>query len=167
MPFQFQAKPYSSLDPISETEIPRPRIGPTVLADGRHGTEYQFAIYRGESRVGGVGFDGWDETTQDEGRSVHCFVFDLNPYLRAPYSGETLGEFIIYKLMPPYQDAADRLISELRKDALLAAGAECLAAVGYLGVAVRDPTVVPVVRDLLAELLAVVPGAAGGERDAD
>ncbi|MCF3551611.1 hypothetical protein [Stenotrophomonas maltophilia] len=77
MPFQFQAKPYSSLDPISETEIPRPRIGPTALADGRHGTEYQFAIYRGDSRVGGVGFDGWDETTQDEGRLVHCFVFDL------------------------------------------------------------------------------------------
>lgn len=77
MPFQFQAKPYSSLDPISETEIPRPRIGPTVLTDGRRGTEYQFAIYRGESRVGGVGFDGWDETTQDGGRPVHCFVFDL------------------------------------------------------------------------------------------
>lgn len=77
MPFHFQAKPYSSLDPISKTEIPRPRIGPTVLADGRHGTEYQFAIYRGDSRVGGVGFDGWDETTQDEGRPVHCFVFDL------------------------------------------------------------------------------------------
>jgi hypothetical protein len=77
MPFQFQAKPYSSLDPISETEIPRPRIGPTILADGRHGTEYQFAIYRGDSRVGGVGFDGWDETTQNEGHPVHCFVFDL------------------------------------------------------------------------------------------
>lgn len=77
MPFHFQAKPYSSLDPISETEIPRPRIGPTVLADGRHGTEYQFAIYRGDSRVGGVGFDGWDEMTQDVGRPVHAFVFDL------------------------------------------------------------------------------------------
>ena len=77
MPFQFQAKPYSSLDPISETEIPRPRIGPTVLADGRHGTEYQFAIYRGDSRVGGVGFDGWDETSEDEGCPFQCFVFDL------------------------------------------------------------------------------------------
>lgn len=77
MPFHFQAKPYSSLDPISETEIPLPRIGPTVLADGRHGTEYQFSIYRGDSRVGGVGFDGWSEMTQDMGRPVHSFVFDL------------------------------------------------------------------------------------------
>ncbi|AWH24010.1 hypothetical protein [Stenotrophomonas sp. YAU14D1_LEIMI4_1] len=77
MPFHFQAKPYSSLDPISETEIPLPRIGPTVLADGRQGTEYHFAIYRGESRVGGLGFDGWDELTQDVGYPVHAFVFDL------------------------------------------------------------------------------------------
>lgn len=77
MPFHFQAKPYSSLDPVSETEIPRPRIGPTVLRDGRHGTEYQFDIYRGETRVGGVGFYGWDEMTQDGGRPVHAYVFDL------------------------------------------------------------------------------------------
>lgn len=77
MPFLFQAKPYSSLDPISETTIPRPRVGPTVLANGVRGTEYQFAIYRGDVRVGGVGFDGWDETSQDNAQPVHVFFFDL------------------------------------------------------------------------------------------
>ncbi|AWH16237.1 hypothetical protein C1922_02285 [Stenotrophomonas sp. ZAC14D2_NAIMI4_7] len=77
MPFHFHANPYSSLDPVSETRIPRPRIEPTVLADGRRGTEYQFAIYRGETRVGGVGFNGWNETSQDSGGPVHSFVFDL------------------------------------------------------------------------------------------
>lgn len=77
MPFYFQARPYSSLDPISETTIPRPRIGPIVLENGLRGTEYQFAIYRGETRIGGVGFDGWDETARENSQSVHVFFFDL------------------------------------------------------------------------------------------
>lgn len=69
MSFHFQAMPYSALDPISETTIPRPRISPAVLRSGLQGTKCQFAIYRGKSHIGGVGFEGWDEVTQDNSQA--------------------------------------------------------------------------------------------------
>ncbi|MGV8960052.1 MAG: hypothetical protein ACOH1V_06660 [Stenotrophomonas sp.] len=100
MPFHFQAKPYSSFDPISGTSIPRPRVGPTVLGNGRRGTEYQFSFYRGEERVGGVGFEGWDEIVEIDGHPVRCFFFDLrqvhviNALLSyRPVLGETDDDF--------------------------------------------------------------------------
>lgn len=77
MPLHFHAKPYSSFDPISGISIPRPRIGATVLGNGRHGTEYQFSIYHGEERVGGVGFEGWDDVVEIKGHPAQCFFFDL------------------------------------------------------------------------------------------
>ena len=43
------------------------------------------------------------------------FVFDLNPFQRAPLSGEILGEFIITKIMPEYTEAADRLVERMRE----------------------------------------------------
>ena len=39
---------------------------------------------------------------------VRRFTHDINPFLRAPYAGEPLGEFILEHLMPPYQDAIER-----------------------------------------------------------
>lgn len=77
MPFHFQVQPYSSFDPTSQVTIPRPRIAPTVLANGQQGTEYQFALYRGDDRVGGLGFEGWDELSDIEGRRIRTFFFDL------------------------------------------------------------------------------------------
>ena len=41
-------------------------------------------------------------------------VHDVIPFIRSPIVGEPLGEFIIEKLMPPYQDAKERLIEQLR-----------------------------------------------------
>ena len=42
------------------------------------------------------------------------WAFDINPFVRAPYANEAFGKFIIEKIMPPYSDAADRLVDELR-----------------------------------------------------
>lgn len=41
-------------------------------------------------------------------------VHNVIPFIRSPITGEALGEFIIEKLMPPYQDAKERLIEQLR-----------------------------------------------------
>ena len=42
-------------------------------------------------------------------------VYDINPHLRAPYEGDALGELLIMKVMPhAYQDAAERLLDEMR-----------------------------------------------------
>ena len=42
-------------------------------------------------------------------------VYDVNPHLRAPCEGEALGELLIMKVMPnAYQDAAERLLDEMR-----------------------------------------------------
>ena len=54
-------------------------------------------------------------STRDFATVVRRFVFDINPFIRSPYSGEKLGEFIIEELMPPYQDAIERLLNECRK----------------------------------------------------
>lgn len=50
---------------------------------------------------------------------VSRFVHDVNPFLRAPYTGESLGEFILEKLMPPYQGAIERLIDDCRDKGVL------------------------------------------------
>jgi len=47
------------------------------------------------------------------------WAFDINPFVRAPYASDAFGEFIITKIMPAYDDAADRLVDELRKEGLL------------------------------------------------
>ena len=48
------------------------------------------------------------------------FAYDINPFLRAPYTGEQLGEFVINKILPKaYDEAAERLLDELRKEDLL------------------------------------------------
>ena len=48
------------------------------------------------------------------------FAYDINPFLRAPYTGEQLGEFVINKILPrAYDEAAERLLDELRKEDLL------------------------------------------------
>ena len=46
---------------------------------------------------------------------VRRFTSDVNPFLRAPLMEEALGEFILEKLMPPYTDAIERILKELRK----------------------------------------------------
>ena len=47
------------------------------------------------------------------------WAFDINPFLRAPYNSDALGEFIIMKIMPVMADTTDRLLDELRKEGLL------------------------------------------------
>ena len=50
---------------------------------------------------------------------VRGFVWDINAFLRAPYEDVKLGEFIIKELMPPYIDAQERLLKDLRRDGTL------------------------------------------------
>ena len=47
------------------------------------------------------------------------WAFDINPFLRAPYAGDAMGEFIVTKIMPAYQDSADRIVDELRREGVL------------------------------------------------
>ena len=53
-------------------------------------------------------------TARDFSTVVRRFIHDINPFIRSPFTGSQLGEFILEKLMPKYLDAIDRLIDELR-----------------------------------------------------
>lgn len=77
MPLSFQPRSHSSYDPTSDVSIPRPRILPTTLANGEGGTEYQYSFFRGEDRIGGLGFDGPDVVVETEGCREWVFTFDL------------------------------------------------------------------------------------------
>lgn len=77
MPLNFQPASHSAIDPVRDISIPRPRILPTTLRDGTPGTEYQYAIYRGDQRIGGLGFEGSDEIVQKPGCQEWVFTFDL------------------------------------------------------------------------------------------
>lgn len=77
MPLGFQSRSHSSYDPASDVSIPRPRILPTTLASGRAGTEYQYSFYRGDDRIGGLGFEGPDEVVVDGVFREWVFTFDL------------------------------------------------------------------------------------------
>ena len=51
------------------------------------------------------------------GATVRRFMHDINPYIRAPYAEQALGEYIIEKLLPAsYVDAIDRLLDEMKAD---------------------------------------------------
>ena len=47
------------------------------------------------------------------------WAFDINPFLRASYVSNAMGEFIVTKIMPAMGDTNDRLLDELRKEGLL------------------------------------------------
>ena len=52
---------------------------------------------------------------------VRRFTIDINPYLRAPYEGEKLGEYILDTIMPQkYLETSERIKESLRKEGLLA-----------------------------------------------
>jgi len=77
MPLSFQPRSHSSYDPTSDVSIPRPRILPTTLASGEGGTEYHYSFFRGEDRIGGLGFDGPDVVVETDGYREWVFTFDL------------------------------------------------------------------------------------------
>lgn len=77
MPLCFEPRIYSSFDPVSEITIPRPRILPGELADGTVVTEYQYAFYLGDKRVGGLGFHGTNRLAETDGHTERVFTFDL------------------------------------------------------------------------------------------
>lgn len=77
MPLSFQPRSHSSYDPTSGVSIPRPRIQPATLASGEGGTEYQYSFFRGEDRIGGLGFEGPDEVVESDGYREWVFTFDL------------------------------------------------------------------------------------------
>lgn len=79
MSLNFQPKPSSSFDANHQLSIPHPRIVPAVLADGREGTEYQFAFIRNGEALGGLGLVGPDEVVQKDGRREWVFTLDLGP----------------------------------------------------------------------------------------
>lgn len=77
MPLHFQAKSDSSFDPVSGVTIPEPRILPGKLPDGSAVTEYQYSFFRGEDRIGGLGFEGPDAIIESDGYREWVFTFDL------------------------------------------------------------------------------------------
>lgn len=77
MPLCFEPRPYSSFDPVSGITIPRPRILPCELADGTVVTEYQYALYLGDKRIGGMGFHGTDQLAETNGHTERVLTFDL------------------------------------------------------------------------------------------
>jgi len=66
MPIFFQALSNSSYDPISRISIPRPRVLPADLEDGRPGREYQYSLVRDGEFLDGLGCYG-SETTIGKG----------------------------------------------------------------------------------------------------
>lgn len=62
---------------------------------------------------------GTGATDREFAAVARRWAFDINPFVRAPYTGDAMGKFIIEKIMPPYADASDRLVDELRKEGLL------------------------------------------------
>ncbi|MDR6095967.1 hypothetical protein [Stenotrophomonas sp. SORGH_AS_0321] len=66
MPIFFQALSNSSYDPISRISIPRPRVLPADLEDGRPGTEYQYSLIRDGASLDGLSCYG-SETMLGEG----------------------------------------------------------------------------------------------------
>lgn len=77
MPLCFEPRPYSSFDPVSGITIPGPRLLPGELSDGTVVTEYQYAFYLGDRRVGGLGFHGTDQIEEINGHTERVFTFDL------------------------------------------------------------------------------------------
>lgn len=74
----FQVRPESSFDLVNGISINRPRILPAILADGREGTEYQYAFLRDGKRLDGLGFLGFDVVVEKGGRREWVFTFHLD-----------------------------------------------------------------------------------------
>lgn len=77
MPFYFQRFSHSTVDPINNVSILRPRVLPTTLANGEDGTEYQYSFYRYDHRIGGLGVEGSHEVIEHAGFREHIFQLDL------------------------------------------------------------------------------------------
>ena len=73
----FQVRSDSSFDPVSGISINRPRILPATLADGKEGTEYQYAFLRDGKRLDGLGFMGSDMVVERDAQRECVFKFHL------------------------------------------------------------------------------------------
>jgi hypothetical protein len=73
MPLRFEAAHGSAIDPHNDLKIFQPRMEPTATPDE---VEYQYAIYRGDTRYG-FGCFGLSMVVQEQGRSVRVFTLDL------------------------------------------------------------------------------------------
>ena len=77
MPFHFQPSSHSTVDPINNVSIMRPRALPTTFANGEDGTEYQYSFYRYDDRIGGLGVEGSHEVIEHAGFRERIFQLDL------------------------------------------------------------------------------------------
>ncbi len=73
MPLRFEAAYGSAVDQHNNLKIFEPRMEPTSIPDG---VEYQYAIYRGDTRYS-FGCFGLCTIVQEEGRRVRVFTLDL------------------------------------------------------------------------------------------
>jgi hypothetical protein len=73
MPLRFEAAYGSAVDQRNDLKIFQPRMEPMATPDG---VEYQYAIYRGDTRYG-FGCFGLSVVVQEQGRSVRVFTLDL------------------------------------------------------------------------------------------
>ena len=85
-------------------------IAPFVFGrDAWDGETSAYSVFNGGRRIAGT------FTAEQFDAVTKRFVFDINPFIRSPYTGEKLGEFILEKLMPEYQDAIERIEEQLRE----------------------------------------------------
>lgn len=78
MRLKFKPRSRSSFDEVSGIAVPRARVAPATLEDGRSATEYQFEFARGSEVVGGLGLFGTKEVVEREGAQESVSVFDLS-----------------------------------------------------------------------------------------
>jgi hypothetical protein len=69
----FEAALGSSIDQANQLKIFQPRMEPTAEANG---VEYQYPIYRGDTRYG-LGFFGTETMVQRDGKPEQVFTLDL------------------------------------------------------------------------------------------
>lgn len=79
MPLNFHARQGSSFDPDSSVYIVESRILPQTFPDGSAGTEYQYACYRGDERIDGLGVLGRNSVTDVGGARERTFNLEISP----------------------------------------------------------------------------------------
>lgn len=100
MSIKFQPRESSSFDPSSGIWMSEPRILPATLRNGEEGTEYQYSFFRGDQRIGGLGFNGPDFISEADGKREWVFIMDLG-------KEQTIRSMLSYKA--DFRDDGDNL----------------------------------------------------------
>lgn len=77
MPLNFEPRPGSAVDIINNITIPQPRILPASFPEDPSHTEYQYAIYKNDTRIDGLGLFGSDWLLEKDRRREGVFSLDL------------------------------------------------------------------------------------------